>query len=39
MLKYENELNEINDKIVKLYAEVEEEIAIMGRMQGAINSK
>ena len=37
--KYENELNEINDKIVKLYAEVEEEIAIMGRMQGAINSK
>ena len=39
MLKYENELNEINDKIVKLYAEFEEEIAIMGRMQGAINSK
>lgn len=39
MLKYENELNEINDKIVKLYAEVEEEIAIMGRMQGAINNK
>lgn len=39
MLKYENELNEINDKIMKLYAEVEEEIAIMGRMQDAINSK
>ena len=39
MLKYENELNEINDKIMKLYAEVEEEIAIMERMQAAINSK
>ena len=39
MLKYENELNEINDKIMKLYTEVEEEIAIMERMQDAINSK
>lgn len=39
MLKYENELNEINDKIMKLYAEVEEEIAIMERMQDAINNK
>lgn len=39
MLKYENELNEINDKIMKLYAEVEEKIAIMERMQDAINSK
>lgn len=39
MLKYENELNEINDKIMKLYTEVEEEIAIMEKMQDAINSK
>lgn len=39
MLKYENELNEINDKIMKLYAEVGEEIAIMERIQDAINSK
>ena len=39
MLKYENELNEINDKIMKLYTEVEEEIAIMERMQDVINSK
>lgn len=39
MLKYENELNEINDKIMKLYAEVGEKIAIMERMQDAINSK
>ena len=39
MLKYENELNEINDKIMKLYTEVEEEIAIMEKMQDAINRK
>lgn len=39
MLKYENELNEINDKIMKLYTEVEEEIAIMEKMQYAINRK
>lgn len=39
ILKYKNKLNEINDKIMKLYAEVEEEIAIMVRMQDAINSK
>lgn len=39
ILKYENELNEINDKIMKLYTEVEEEIAIMEKMQDAINGK
>ena len=39
MIKYEKELNDIDEKIMKLYAEVEEEIAIMERMQDAINSK
>lgn len=36
---FEDELNKIDNKIMKFYSEIEEELAIMEKMQNAINVK